>query len=384
MADEITVRSNAVSPPRKPVGGLTGLQAGLMYGGAASTVMGPAGLLIGLGAGILAKRMRKTELEKQAMQSQELRTEQEGFIGEMNSEMKSADPDEQRILSHARRLHTDGWYRLEQGDESGRAMIAQANDIAMGVMSADSQQRKSEQAAQQQFQRGLISTSANDMRQQYLSHMNLADQVDQQAQRVLSLVADPGFDPNKPINKAALADMLTVGINGFYKDAPDMMDAIAQGSGALGTIIGAAGGVPGMIAGGGIGQLAGSIATAIKSKEFKVSAEDYNRIALNMKSFNQQYSQAAMTRLGDSANKLNSFARQTGAIPEDYSLADYVSGGQSELKIIPAPKYTPPTTDNKPTTTRSTLQNLKQHTDSFKERVTEWMRQRGQPLRPTN
>lgn len=382
MANEITVEGTAVTPPRKPVGGLSGLQAGLLYGGAASTVMGPAGLLIGLGAGILANRMKKGELDKQAKYSAELRAEQEGFIGETDSELKSADPDEQRILNHARRLHTDGWFRLEQGDRSGRAMIAQANDIALSVMSADAQQRKQEESAQTQFQRGLISTSANDMRQQYLAHMTLAENVDQQAQRVLSLVAEPGFDPNKPVNKAALADMLAVGINGFYKDAPDMMDAISQGAGGLGTIIGAVGGIGGALAGGGVGNLVGGITTAIKSKDFKVTAEDYNRIALNMKNFNQQYTQASMSRLGDSAKNLDHFARQTGAIPQDYSLADYVSGGQKELKVIPAPKYTPPTA-SKPTTG---MQKLQGATNSTEQRISEWIRKREQTggLRPTN
>lgn len=382
MADEITVQSSAITPPRKPVGGLSGLQAGLLYGGAASTVMGPAGLLIGLGAGILAHRMKKGELDRQAQYSAELRAEQEGFGGEVDNELKTADPDEQRILNHARRLHTDGWFRLEQGDSSGRALIAQANDIALSVMSADSQQRKSEQAAQQQFQRGLISTSANDMRQQYLAHMNLAESVDQQAQRVLSLVAEPGFDPNKPVNKAALADMLAVGINGFYKDAPDMMDAISQGAGGLGTIVGSIGGIGGAIGGGGIGNLVGGITTAIKSKEFKVTAEDYNRIAMNMKTFNQQYTQQSMTRLGTSAKQLDQFARQTGAIPDDYSLADYVSGGQKELKVIPAPKYTPPAKQP----VKTNIQRLQEGTNSTKAKVSEWIHQHEQngTLRPTN
>lgn len=380
---EVTVRSKAVIPPTAPIGGLSALQAGLLYGGAASTVMGPLGLLVGAGAGILAGRMKKTALEKQAAQSQELRAEQEGFIGEINNELKSADPDEQRILNHARRLHTDGWFRLEQGDASGRQMIDEANQIAMGVMSADSQQRKSEQAAQTQFQRSLIGTAANDYRQQYLANMNVFEGVDQQAQRVLALVAEPGFDPNKPINKAALADMLTVGINGFYKDAPDVLDSIAQGSGALGTIIGAAGGVPGAIAGGGVGQLVGSIATAIKAKDFKVTAEDYNRIAINMKNFNQQYSQNKMERLGDQAKSLDTFAKQTGAIPDDYSLSDYVSGGQKELKIIPAPKYTPPT----PQTAKPKMQQLQEGTEAFKKSINKWIQQKerdGTLLRPTN
>lgn len=379
---DVTVSSKA--PANSPrYAGMSPLQAGLLYGGAASSVMGPFGILVGLGAGVMAKRMRQSEVDRQA----NFRAEHEELIDQLDSEYKIADPDEQRLIGHARRLANDGWMRLLKGDMSGRDMIAKADDMSMSIMQGDLQARKQKEAATGEFQRGLITTSANDLRQQYLTNMNLYESVDQQAQRVLELVSQPGFDANKPINKAALADMLSVGVNGFYKDAPDVLDAVAQGAGGLGTLIGAAGGVPGALAGGGIGSLVGAITTGIKSKDFKVTAEDYNRIALNMKKFNQQYSTDRMTRLGESANSLDNFARNVGAIGDDYSLSDYVSGGIKDLRLTPSPVYKPPQSTNGPPAT--SMQRLQQGTNAVKKVIDQWMKAKGfsdstTGLRPTN
>lgn len=49
---QVSVQGAPDVAARKPYRGLSPLQAGLVYGGAASTVMGPLGLLVGLGAGI--------------------------------------------------------------------------------------------------------------------------------------------------------------------------------------------------------------------------------------------------------------------------------------------------------------------------------------------
>ena len=45
-------------------------------------------------------------------------------------------------------------------------------------------------------------------------------QVDSISQRVLSLTADPDFDPNKPFNRAVLAEMISVG-GGMFRDNPE-------------------------------------------------------------------------------------------------------------------------------------------------------------------
>jgi hypothetical protein len=142
----------------------TPLQAGLLYGGAASAVLGPVGLLIGAGAGILSKRLRKNFMDRETADLQNLRVEHQTIQDEIGAEMKIADPDEKRILGHAQALATNGWYKLASGDEAGRAMIDRANELSLSVMTADRDARKQEQSAQANTQRGLIITAANDYR----------------------------------------------------------------------------------------------------------------------------------------------------------------------------------------------------------------------------
>jgi hypothetical protein len=338
---EVKVETSAERPAgrAKPTGfsSLSPLQAGLLYGGSAATVSGPLGILVGLGAGILSKRLRDNFMDQEAADLQNLRSENKAFQNELTSELEIADPDEKRLLLHAQRLATDGWYRLEAGDQQGRAMIERANEIARSVMTADQQHRKQEQASQANFQRGLIGSAANSYRDQFQQNLSLAEDLDKQAIRVLDMVADPNFDPNKPFNKAILADLLQTGIGGMYRDAPDMLDAISQGAPGLGAIIGARAGPAGAAIGNSLGDIVQGITTGMKSKDFQVSREEYNRIALNMRKFTQQFASQRMERLGEQAQALNGFARSVGAIPEDYSLGDYVTGSVKELKFAPTP-----------------------------------------------
>ncbi len=342
--------------PKYP--GLSPLQAGLMYGGAASTVMGPLGILVGLTAAIGAKRMKDSYLDKESTRLQNLRQEQRGIQQELDGEIAQADPDEARLLNHAKRLGADGWYRLQQGDRTGEQMIAQANAIAESIMNADSQARKQEQAQTAAFQRQLVQTSAESMRSDYQANMKMFEEVDKQTSNVLKLVASEGFDPNKPFNKAVLSDMLSVGVSGLYKDDP-----------------------------GGLSQLAGSIPVvgrflqggveALKADDYKLTGEDFNRIALRLKEANEQYAEQRMYQLGNSASGLDEFARKIGAITGDYGIKDYVTGQVDELPYTETPKYRPPVAKK----TRGP-QGLFS-TSPTGQRITEWMNNRDR-RRPTN
>lgn len=336
---EITVSAPTNPNYARPYPGLSPLKAGLLYGGAASTVMGPLGLLVGLASGIAAKKMRDNYLDRQAAYLRNVQGEHEEFTGDLAQEIKSADPDEQRMLQVAKRMEADGWLRLRSGDGTGRDMIDQANTIMRGIIQGDISQRKQEESANAAFQRGLISTAATSMREEYQQNMAMFNEVDKQSSRVLDLVSTPGFDPNKPFNKAILAELLSTGIGGFYKDAPDVLDAAREGSGALSKI---------PVVGDAAEKIVGGIITAIKAEDFKLTPEDYNRVALNMKGFNEKYATRKMDQLGSQARNLDAGARQLGAIAPDYSLADYVSGGVKELQLTPAPKYTPPVVKEKP------------------------------------
>lgn len=362
MADpeEITVSAPTNPAYAKPYPGLSPLKAGLLYGGAASTVMGPLGLLVGTVAGIAAKKMRDNYLDRQSAYLRNVQGEHEEFSGDLAQENKIADPDEQRMLQVAKRMEADGWLRLRSGDGTGRDMIDQANTIMRGIIQGDISQRKQEESANAAFQRGLISTAATSMREEYQQNMAAFNEVDKQSSRVLDLVASKDFDPNKPFNKAILAELLSTGIGGFYKDSPDVLDAAREGSSALGHI---------PVVGGAVQDIVGGIVTAIKANDFKLTPEDYNRVALNMKGFNEKYAQRKMDQLGGQARSLDAGAKQIGAIAPDYSLADYISGG-AELQLTPVPKYTPPAIKEKPSAPARTAPPDVRSTPQWKNQTT--------------
>lgn len=359
--EEVTVSSSTPTPRKARYPGLSPLKAGLLYGGAASTVMGPLGLLIGLGSGLVAGRMRKSWLDRQAAETENLRAEYQGTQQELDAEMRIADPDEKRLLEHAKRIANEGWKRLESGDPTGRQMIVQANELSRGIINADIQARKQEQASTAQFQRGLIQSSATAYREEYQKNLAQYEEINGLADRVLRLAADAGFDPNKPFNKAVMTDLLTVGVGGLYRDAPGLLGEIPI-----------------------VGAFLERGKDALEGK-FDLTREDYNRIALNMKQANELVSEDRMVRLGEQSRQLDDFARKSGAIPQDYSLGEYVSGGTQELRFTEPPRATP-------TPTR-TLPGTKGDRGLFSEsetgrRIEEWVQKKVGPKqkqpRPTN
>lgn len=320
MAEEITVKADRNQPyPRPQLRGPTPLQTGLLYGAGGAAIGGPFGLLAGLFAGILHKRTQESYLDRVARDTYNTRSEYKNIDDTISQELEIADPDEARILKDAQRTAAVGWQMLESGDERGRELIAQAHETARGVMNADIQARKAEQAAQFNTQRGLITSSAPALRDQYSGVINQARQVDSLSQRVLSLTADPGFDPNKPFNRAVIADMIQVG-GGMFRDNPEGFWA-GLAAGGAGTIV---------------GSIAQGVDVLMDTEKFKLTREDFNRLALNARKVAQQYGAQRLQEIAAQAEGLDAFARQVGAIPENYSLRDYVSGGVSELQVAPA------------------------------------------------
>lgn len=326
MAEEIvTTSSRELSAKRPEPRGLTPLQAGLMWGAGGAAIGGPIGLLAGVLAGVVAKRSKENYLDRVAADMHNMRREYEVLNERIDEEYEIADPDEQRLLQDAKDVAANGWYRLQSGDETGRQLIEQAHETIRGIMNADIQARKSEQAAQFNAQRGLVSSAATTLRDQYSTTLTAARQVDSQAQRILELTADPNFDPDKPFHKAVLAELVSTSIGGMYKDDPNgLLNGLAElgstGS-EIGTVIG------------GLAKLGKSVAD---KDDFKISREEYNRIALNIRKVTQTYGQKRMMEIEQQATGLNDFGRKTGLIPQDYSLADYVSGGVRELQLAPA------------------------------------------------
>lgn len=336
-APSYSVKQNTT--PRGRWAGFTGPQAGALYGGTAGLAMGgPIGLLVGLGAGIVAKKLRDSFLDREARHQQNISAEHQGFSAEAADMMKLSPPDKQRLIAHAQRMNDDGWARLANGDGEGRDMIKTSNDIMQTLMSNDIAQRNADETAKQTFQRGLITSAANSYREEFQHNMDLFNATDQQASKVLDMTSQPGFDANKPFNKAILADMLTMGVNGYYKDAPNFLDAIAEGAPGVGAIIGAAGGGGvGAAIGGGAGTIISGISKALTSKELELTPEDYNRVAINIKKFSQLYANQRMSQLGQASKELDDFAKGTNSLDPSQSIHDYVSGSIRELKMLPLP-----------------------------------------------
>lgn len=321
MAEEIISEAEREQPyarPRRP--GPSPLQTGLLYGAGGAAIGGPIGLLAGIFAGVLSKRANDSYLDRVARDMHNTRREYSGLQDEIKNELTIADPDEARLLQSAQRIAADGWYRLQSGDETGREMIEQANETIRGIMNADIQNRKAEQAAQFNTQRGLITNSATSFRDAYSQTIEQTRQLDTLSERVLELTSDGDFDPNKPFNRAILAELVSTGVGGMFKDDPNgFLAGVAEGG--EGTIIGA---------------IAKGTKTWLDEEEFQVSREDYNRIALNARRVTRQFAEKRLAEIEQQAGGLDQFAKQVGVIPQDYSLRDYVSGGIRELSVAPA------------------------------------------------
>jgi hypothetical protein len=337
MADEVeevtttSKRSQPYQRARPP--GLSPLATGLLYGGAATAVAGPVGLLAGLFHGILSQRNRESYLDSAARASYNSRIRFDGINDQIKQELQVADPDEARLLRSAQQQAEQGWQILQSGDPSGRDLIEQAYATTQGIMNADIQARKAEQASQFNAQRGLITSAAPTLRDQYSTVINNARQVDSISQRVLSLTADPNFDPNKPFNRAVLAEMISVG-GTMFRDNPEGFWA-GLAAGGAGTVV---------------GSIAQGVDVLLDSEKFKITREDFNRLAVNARQVTQQYGQQRLQEISQQAAGLDDWGRRVGVIPSDYSLSDYVSGGVKDLKVAPSASVPSvrPLSDNQP------------------------------------
>ena len=100
-----------------------------------------------------------------------------------------------------------------------------------------------------------VQPKVDSYRQEHQNTIDAVNGIDHQATKVLDLVSQKDFDPNKPINKAHLAELLSMG-GLMFKDTPDMLDGLTQGVGAINNIAG------GIVGGGNVdGDCRGALAT---------------------------------------------------------------------------------------------------------------------------
>lgn len=281
--------------------------------------------IIGIVAGITKHFQNKNYMERAAADLSAARHEDDDLKGLLSGEMKIGDPAEKRLLDWANTRRAEAMERIAGGDrQTGEQMLQEVHAAIKGLIGGDIQQAKQEEAAQKNFQREMIGNSAKMYRDKFENTNSQLNGINRQAQQILDLVADKDFDPNKPINKAHLAELLSMG-GLMFKDSPDMLDGLTQGVSAVNGIA---------------GGIVGGIATMFKSSDFKVTAEDYNRLALNAMKYGRLYGDQTLSQLGDQARILGEMGKKVGVLPEDSNLHDYITGGEKELRTIPNPVFT--------------------------------------------
>ena len=339
MADEtqdvtpaVDVTASALQPA--PLYRLSPLQAGLLYGGAASTVMGPLGALVGLGVGVATKLQRDNALDHRARQINDVVSETQALQSQATDMMANADPATQKFLQEQMRLGNEGMTQfINEADPAGRAKMQNANIALAGVLSAQMQQARDSATAQETAKRSLVTSSAETYRNQFQTNQDNWRAINTQADKILDLTSAQGFDPNKAVNKGLIVGMLTTGI-GLYRDNPaDYTDAVTQGVQGLGKLPGVAGTVGGIA-----GDVIGGIMTAIKGEHYQLSTDDYRRLALNMKNFAAKDAQQKADQLSQQGQALDAQARKWGVFDDKTDLAGYISGGVKSLPVTPTPQ----------------------------------------------
>jgi hypothetical protein len=313
---EVSVTGDAAKTTVKPPRGAwkTGLAVGAM-------TLNP---VFGIAAGIIQKMRNKSYLETAANDKRE----QGDLKGMIANEMKIADPDEKRLLDWANMRRSEAYERIVAGDRAlGEKILDDVHEALKGLIGGDIAARKTEQAKAFDFKRDLVKTAATSYHQEFQDTMAALNGMNRSAQQILELVSQKDFDPNKPLNKAHLAELLSTGMMAL-KDAPDMGDAITQGVSAINGIA---------------GGIVGAISTGFKAKDFHLTAEDYNKLALNTQKYAKIYAQQKFDQLGSQSAALDKQGREWGVLGEDSNLHDYVTGGEKELRSPPNPYYQAPT-----------------------------------------
>jgi len=294
-------------------------EAGALFGGAVASVAGgPLGLLVGLGAGILSKRLKATQAEKERRDAHAIAAEDDASRNTIENMIKdpSTPDDVRQQLYYARRQQNAGYEQMMNGNQTeGRKMWDDANNVMKGILTANTQARIAEQAANHQMERGLIQSSAEGMRTEFQTANKNWSEIDGRLKSALNVVNQKGFDPNSPFNKAMITDLMQVGVGGLYKDSPDALQALAMAVPYVGV----------------------ALSDALKAKEYKLTKEDYNRFLLEMTKRNDLVTENTNARLGEQARNLDGFAKRTGHMAPDESLGDYVTGGQTEIRFTPTP-----------------------------------------------
>jgi hypothetical protein len=211
------------------------LGAGLATGAVAGAVFGgPIGLLAGLAQGIIAKRMRESELDYQAQEAEMLSAldEQqqaavEAAFGLGSTEMDQAQLDQDsRIYMNLRQLasHPDPNMRaraIEQLATHGTRISAWLEDI--------------ETRNESQFDANVatLDKESDLARASFDEALSSAQETKRVASELHQLLADDSFDVNHPLNRGRLGALFEQTPRELLSDPEDMADALKEAGGQL-------------------------------------------------------------------------------------------------------------------------------------------------------
>lgn len=290
----------------QPEGLATGAVAGWMFGG-------PIGLALGIGQGILAKRLRQSELDYAAKEAEILSAldEQqaaaaEAAFGQASTDMDRAQYDqEQRIYMSLRQLamHPDPQTRaraVEQLAMNGTRLGAWLEDIEgrneslfdANVATLD----KESDLARAAFDEALSS----------------AQETKRVASELHELLSDESFDVNHPLNRGRLGALFEQTPRELLSDPEDMADALKEAGGNLPL---------------GLGTLMLWKAGKQAAADFQWSKEDWRKIAFAMQTAAERKSKRAMDDATHVGMALDQAAAGFGHSPA-YSYIERIATGR--------------------------------------------------------
>jgi predicted lactoylglutathione lyase len=294
----------------EPEGLATGAVGGLLFGG-------PVGVALGIGQGILAKRMRQNELDARAAEQDMLNALDEQHMAALQSAQGVGATELDRAqLDQLGRDYKMLRVLAASPDEQTRqaAMTALAKfGPSVGAYLEDVESRN-----ESVFDKNvsLLDEQADRAREEYRAGLNRGQETQRISQEMHTLLSDPDFDPNNPVNRARLASLLGQTPRELFADPADMGDALRE----------TAAGVP--IA----QQVAAWISGKAKAEEFEFSKEDWRKVAHAMTLASKRQSDQMLNDAAAVGQRLDAAGQEIGHMPAISYLDRIVSG-----KVQPGP-----------------------------------------------
>lgn len=286
-----------------------------------SFVFGPlVGAGLGLTQGILAKRLRDSELEKSAAESETVSALDASIQEQIGSAGQFADTDiDQEQLKNWNTRRANLAKLAAHPDEKVRAKAAQdLADLSTGIGSflEDVEgRRENVEDTRLSLQRAAVQDVAKQFRSGYEGAIKKRRELQASAGQIHTLLNDESFDVNKPINRGRLIDLMRSNSRTILADTADFGSALQSAGGGQGLI----------------GSVLGLLGGAMKADDFKFTKEEWRAIASAMYDAETKQFSGEMQRIEAGVADLEFAAHDLGILPADYGLAQYVLGQEEEF-----------------------------------------------------